>query len=98
MRFLFGLLAFLGFASSAARGDPVRTSHVTAGLVLENETLVAGATKVASDAAGAENYIGIRLEMIPEWHTYWRFPGDSGLPTEITWHLPEGWSAGPIQW
>ena len=25
-------------------------------------------------------------------------PGDSGASTTITWHLPPGWSAGPIQW
>jgi hypothetical protein len=33
-----------------------------------------------------------------EWHTYWQNPGDSGLPTKITWKLPEGITAGPIQW
>ncbi len=32
------------------------------------------------------------------WHTYWRNPGDSGEPTTITWHLPAGWKAGPIEW
>jgi thiol:disulfide interchange protein DsbD len=32
------------------------------------------------------------------WHTYWLNPGDSGAPTFIDWQLPEGWSAGEIQW
>ena len=32
------------------------------------------------------------------WHTYWINPGDAGAPTTINWHLPPGWSAGPIQW
>jgi thiol:disulfide interchange protein DsbD len=32
------------------------------------------------------------------WHTYWINPGDAGAPTIINWHLPPGWSAGPIQW
>jgi DsbC/DsbD-like thiol-disulfide interchange protein len=32
------------------------------------------------------------------WHTYWKNPGDSGLPTTIKWNLPEGFSAGEIQW
>jgi thiol:disulfide interchange protein DsbD len=36
--------------------------------------------------------------MVPNWHTYWKFPGDAGLPTEITWTLPDGWKAGEIQW
>ena len=42
--------------------------------------------------------VGLRLRMDEHWHTYWRNPGDSGLPTKIRWTLPEGWSAGPIQW
>lgn len=85
MRSLILVLGFLG--SLAALAEPVRTKHVTAELVTETDTLKPGA-----------NWIGVRLEMIPEWHTYWRFPGDSGLPTEIVWHLPSGWTAGPIAW
>ena len=40
------------------------------------------------------------LHFIPDehWHTYWQNPGDSGLPTSISWQLPEGVSTGPIQW
>ena len=41
---------------------------------------------------------GLLLKMVPNWHTYWKFPGDAGLPTEITWKLPPGWKAGEIQW
>jgi thiol:disulfide interchange protein DsbD len=32
------------------------------------------------------------------WHTYWRNPGDSGLPTRARWELPAGYGAGDIQW
>ncbi|MDQ6924541.1 MAG: thioredoxin family protein, partial [Pseudomonadota bacterium] len=32
------------------------------------------------------------------WHTYWQNAGDSGLPTTLTWKLPEGLKAGPIRW
>jgi thiol:disulfide interchange protein/DsbC/DsbD-like thiol-disulfide interchange protein len=42
--------------------------------------------------------VALRLKMEKHWHTYWRNPGDSGLPTRITWTLPQGFSAGPIQW
>jgi thiol:disulfide interchange protein DsbD len=41
---------------------------------------------------------GLLLHMVPNWHTYWKFPGDAGIPTEINWKLPEGWKAGEIQW
>ena len=42
--------------------------------------------------------VGVRLKMAPGWHTYWRYPGDAGIPTEIKWQLPPGWRAGEIQW
>ncbi len=30
------------------------------------------------------------------WHVYWKNPGDSGLPLELQWTLPEGFEAGEI--
>jgi thiol:disulfide interchange protein DsbD len=41
---------------------------------------------------------GLLLHMVPNWHTYWKFPGDAGIPTEIKWSLPPGWKIGEIQW
>ena len=37
------------------------------------------------------------LDLKPGWHTYWQFPGDSGIPPKVAWHLPDGWTAGPIE-
>jgi thiol:disulfide interchange protein DsbD len=34
----------------------------------------------------------------PEWHTYWKNTGDSGLPTQLQWTLPAGVQAGEIAW
>src|SRR5437016_11815646 len=42
--------------------------------------------------------IGLLLRMAPGWHTYWKFSGDAGLPTEIKWKLPPDWKVGEIQW
>src|SRR5438477_5769832 len=42
--------------------------------------------------------VGVHLKIAPGWHTYWRYPGDAGIPTEIKWQLPPGWRAGEIQW
>jgi len=41
---------------------------------------------------------GLLLRMAPGWHTYWKFPGDAGIPTEMKWNLPPGWKVGEIQW
>src|SRR5437773_11578158 len=42
--------------------------------------------------------VGLLLQMAPGWHTYWKFSGDAGLPTELKWNLPAGWKIGEIQW
>ena len=42
--------------------------------------------------------VGIKLSMKPHWHTYWRNPGDSGEPTQVTWKLPPGFVAGELEW
>jgi thiol:disulfide interchange protein DsbD len=48
--------------------------------------------------AGQPVWVGLQLSLQPEWHTYWRNPGDSGLPTQIELNLPAGITAGDVQW
>ncbi|MDO4683836.1 MAG: thioredoxin family protein [Lautropia sp.] len=53
--------------------------------------------------------LGLRLRHDPHWHTYWRNPGDTGLPTrfelqgpagtqysDIVWPAPERFAIGPL--
>jgi DsbC/DsbD-like thiol-disulfide interchange protein/cytochrome c biogenesis protein CcdA len=47
---------------------------------------------------GQDFYVGLHLVLPEGWHTYWRNPGDAGLPAMIDWTLPEGLSAGDIIW
>ncbi|MBS0454406.1 MAG: thioredoxin family protein [Proteobacteria bacterium] len=49
-------------------------------------------------APGAKIWVGLQLQHQPQWHTYWKNAGDSGLPTELNWTLPAGVSAGDIAW
>ncbi len=49
-------------------------------------------------AADKTLWLGLKIEHKPHWHTYWKNPGDSGLPTSMTWTLPAGVTAGDIQW
>jgi len=81
-------LALTALCAAPATAAPVVTEHVEAELVAENTGWVAGAT----------NWVALRLKPEAGWHTYWRNPGDSGLPTTLAWSLPEGWSAGGIAW
>ena len=47
---------------------------------------------------GATVWLGLRLQHAPKWHTYWKNPGDSGLPTQLQWTLPPGLDVGEIAW
>ncbi len=47
---------------------------------------------------GQPLWVGLQLTHQPDWHTYWRNPGDSGLPTHIEFNLPPGIQAGDVQW
>jgi len=47
---------------------------------------------------GKTVWIGLQLMHQPEWHTYWKNSGDSGLATELNWTLPVGVLAGDIAW
>jgi len=82
------LVAAGALAAAPALAAPVRTERVEAELHAE---------RVAA-SPGKPATVGLRLRMDEHWHTYWKNPGDSGLPTKIRWTLPEGWRAGPIQW
>jgi thiol:disulfide interchange protein/DsbC/DsbD-like thiol-disulfide interchange protein len=72
----------------ALAASVVRTEHVEAELVNE----------MAAAQPGKPAMLGLKLRMADQWHTYWKNPGDSGLPTRIQWVLPDGWKAGEIQW
>jgi thiol:disulfide interchange protein len=82
-------LALAPWLAQAAPGAEVKTSQVRA-------TLVAHAPEGVSP--GKPVFLGLKIEHAPHWHTYWKNPGDSGLPTTLQWTLPAGVTAGEIAW
>jgi thiol:disulfide interchange protein DsbD len=40
---------------------------------------------------------GLYFKLEPGWHVYWKNAGDAGEPPHIKWTLPEGISAGALQ-
>ena len=88
MRTFFIAIVMLAvpFAVSAAPAES--SDHVRVSLISEQTALVPGTT----------TWLGLRLNHDPHWHTYWINPGDSGLPTKLTWTLPEDYGASDIAW
>ncbi|MGD9618030.1 MAG: protein-disulfide reductase DsbD family protein [Alphaproteobacteria bacterium] len=85
----------LALAVALGVATPLRVSvaappqdPVTARLVAETGAIAPGQTV----------WVALHLETRPGWHVYWRNPGDAGLPTEIAWTLPPGFTAGEIAW
>ncbi len=68
--------------------------------VYEGQTLVEAEllADVSAVVPGQPFQVGLRLQMAPGWHTYWKYAGDAGLPTRIDWSLPEGFEASDIVW
>ena len=85
MKHLFLFLALLVAAPAWAQDD---SPKVQARLVAEDTAV----------APGGGITIALEELIAPEWHTYWKNPGDSGLPTQLQWQLPSGWSAGETHW
>jgi len=52
----------------------------------------------ASIQPGTPFDVGVQLTMEDKWHTYWKFGGDTDMPTVVNWELPKGFEAGEIQW
>ena len=58
--------------------------------------------RIVSDATavipGESLRVGILFEMAPEWHVYWKNPGETGLPTRVTFQAPDGFGFGEVAW
>ncbi len=76
-------LAIVFLLASVARAE-----HVQADLLAD----------VRSIQPGQPFWLGVRLNVDPGWHIYWKNPGDSGLPTRVKFNLPDGFTAGELQY
>lgn len=90
---LFSIVIWLAWllaslAAPAHGATTVSTPHVTVTLLSEQLEATPGQTL----------WLGLRFELIPHWHVYWRNPGASGAAPVIRWTLPEGWAAGDLHW
>jgi thiol:disulfide interchange protein DsbD len=79
---------FLLFAPLAHAQISNPDANVRLSLVADRESV----------APGERFTLALRQMIAPGWHTYWRNPGDAGLPPEMEWTVPEGFSVGAFLW
>ena len=82
---VLGLGAVAPSAHAASTG---KSRFVEVALVPEEQSV----------APGRPFRVGLHMRIAKGWHTYWKNPGDAGLPARLKWTLPEGFTAGPILW
>jgi DsbC/DsbD-like thiol-disulfide interchange protein len=80
------LLVCVSFVSTTAFAQP--DDHPAKVELLAN---------VSSIKPGEPFTVGVRFTMRPHWHVYWINPGDSGMPPEVKWKLPEGFTVSELQ-
>ncbi|MCF6313323.1 MAG: hypothetical protein L3J39_12820 [Verrucomicrobiales bacterium] len=91
MKVMAGFCWVLGFASVGSfslQAASMNLVGVDAKLVSEAKTIVPGQTFT----------VALSLKHKDEYHTYWKNPGTVGVATMLNWDLPEGFTAGEVQW
>lgn len=84
----------------SAAAQPVGLPSLGAQTIVKTEQVTAELLAHAPDGVtpGQALWLALKLEHQPHWHTYWKNPGDSGLPTSMAWTLPPGFAVGDIAW
>ena len=97
--FLFALWA-LSAGVSAQNSLLLKTGGAAGGAVISTAQVYAELLAWAPEgvAPGKPLWLGLQLTHQPQWHTYWKNSGDSGLPTQLDWQLPPGITAGETAW
>lgn len=85
VRSLVAIAALFLAAWSPPSHGPLK--HVSVSAALET-----AATPNSTD------WVALHMAIAPGWHAYWRNPGATGLPTRVNWSLPQGVTAGPLEW
>jgi suppressor for copper-sensitivity B len=91
-------LAFLGFAAALAVSGQAMAEAGASGWAGEPE----GRARLlaAQDAAGPDGRLrlGVEIRLAPGWHTYWRDPGESGMPPAFDWSASENLASAELRW
>ena len=98
-RFALLLIAACAISTGAIAQIGTKTTPLASAIV-QTEQVHAELLAHAPDGVdpGKTVWVGLQLTHQPHWHTYWKNAGDSGLPTQLQWTLPEGITAGDIAW
>lgn len=82
---------FLGpwaVALAASASDWIHHEYVNTRLIAATEGL----------APSGEARLGLQVVLAPGWDTYWRTPGESGVPTQLDWSESVNLAEASVEW
>jgi len=103
-RFLKNALLFIAACAhihwAIAQVNPLNGVVKAAGSVVATDQVRAELLAFAPDGVGPgkQVWVGLQIAHQPQWHTYWKNSGDSGLPTVLEFKWPAGIDPGEIAW
>jgi suppressor for copper-sensitivity B len=53
---------------------------------------------LTGDSQAGEAWVGVRVDLGPGWKTYWKSPGDAGLPPEFDWSGSSNVDHAEVNW
>lgn len=82
------LLTVSSWQTLAATSNWVTEQHGAARLI----------SAVEATGSSSQIDVGLQLRLTPGWHTYWRSPGDAGIPPSIDWKGSKNFAGAEIAW
>ncbi|MBL4812660.1 MAG: hypothetical protein JKX69_09980, partial [Rhodobacteraceae bacterium] len=49
-------------------------------------------------AANGQHFAAFQIDLAPGWKTYWRAPGEAGIPPVVTWEGSQNIQAAQFHW
>jgi len=85
----------IGLIGLAVGCGELAQAQVYNGKELVKASLISDVTAIQP---GQKFRVGVLYRIEPSWHIYWKFSGDSGIPTKIEWQVPKGFAVSDLQW
>lgn len=94
-KYLIAALLALGIGWAANTAD---AAEIATDWVVTDQSRV----RVISSLDGVKDqkylHLGLQMQLQPGWKTYWRSPGDAGIPPQLNWEGSLNLAAAEISW
>jgi len=98
MRMLRLMMKFSPLLAATCAAAISMTSGATAQELTSTDSIVQVQLLEGWREPDGSHYAGIEIKLAPGWKTYWRAPGDGGIPTHVSWEGSSNLQGAEIHW